>query len=75
MAEAIRDCPLGGIQTHEAAFKGRAVISDLGMSDQNLASLCHFYRRIGVCTAVEVLYLVSDTESAVSILPEEIEQG
>jgi hypothetical protein len=52
-AELPIGCPMGGLETHEVAF--RAVITnrdirDLGKGDQNLKSLCSFYRRIGLCT-------------------------
>ncbi len=49
-------CPLGGPQTHEIAFNGSAAdgdMVDLRMKDQNLASLCHFYRGIGLCAIPE----------------------
>ncbi len=55
-AEFSSICPLGGPQTHEVAFRnvvGDGDIADLGVGDQNVASLCHFYRRIGSCVVPE----------------------
>jgi len=56
LSEVPAGCPLGGPQTHELAFESSATdgdIAGLRMRDQNLASLCHFYRRIGLCGVPE----------------------